>query len=83
MTQSKQSKRLSLVEYAATHKRRNGSKAWMDGVPERDECVKAYQDGVSIATIRDWLADECGYGELASRNRVAGWLQVHGKKAPS
>jgi len=44
----------SLEEFAAARRKSNLGN-WIESIPEADEVLAAYQSGVSVSTIREWL----------------------------
>ena len=44
----------SLEEFAASRRKKSLGN-WIESIPEAGEVLSAYQSGVSISTIREWL----------------------------
>lgn len=71
--------RRGLAAFASARKPQVGPGCWACSLPAdiRDDMAKGYRDGVQLATIRAWLADECGFGAQATKSRVGNHLKEH------
>ena len=69
----------SLTEFAAAaDEDKPGYVAWLETIPERDEILEAWHNGVSAGVIRRWLIRVRGYDpDVASVPRVNRRLQAH------
>lgn len=68
----------SLSDFAAATRPRTGPAPWVVGIPEYEECVAGWLAGISIASIRAWLCDECGYDpQVATINRLNYLTRAH------
>lgn len=61
--------RVSLADFAAATGRLR-QKCWLCTIPEREEVEAARRNGVFVSTIVEWLREACGYGDLATPNKV-------------
>lgn len=70
-------KRQALSDFAVANPgKRPGLTAWLSTIPEFDEVIAAWREGVSAPTIRRWLVLECEYShEQVTRARIDGYLQ--------
>lgn len=58
---------------------RKGPLAWIQKIPEFEQCCELYRRGERAVRIREWLAS--GYGSaLANEAKVDNWLQTHVKR---
>jgi hypothetical protein len=74
-------KRASLAEFASAHVVKTGATAWITTIPEWDEVSAAYQNGVRLTVIRQWLVDECGYEQsVATYQRIAHLSRCFGSR---
>ncbi len=66
--------RKSLAEYSKSHPTNQGGRiCWACTIPQTQEINEARRSGVSLAVIRQWLLDECGYDEdVATHGRMHG-----------
>ena len=72
--------RKSLNDYAKTDVSRTGPTAWIETIPEWPEVLDAYRAGMSMAVIRRWLVNECGYDEqVATYQRVSHLYNKYGR----
>lgn len=69
----------SLAEFAVNHRPVHTGVSWLTTIPEHDEVVTAWGNGVPVGTIRRWLMDEKGYAQSdLTESRVGGYLRrVH------
>lgn len=65
-------KRKSLTEFAKANRQKPGIVAWLETIPEWEECCKGWDAGLSRTQVRLWLIEECGYSaEDATVSRMA------------
>ena len=63
-------KRRSLATFAAERKTGPGPKCWVCQIPEVQEVNQGIKDGMRPVAIVDWLRDDCGYGEQATKQKL-------------
>ena len=54
-------KRQSLTEFAKNNRAKPGIVAWLETIPEWEECCKGWESGLTRTQVRSWLIEECGY----------------------
>ena len=69
----------SLADYAASNPLERSAHSWLTTIPEHDEVVAAWGNGVAAGVIRKWLVEQKGYPpEIVTETRVGGFLRrVH------
>ena len=66
----------SLVDYSTDHPPARPTVSWLTTIPEHDEIVTAWGDGVDVTTIHRWLVEEQGYPpETATAARIGTYLR--------
>lgn len=62
--------RRSLAEYAASRPDPRSTPCFICGIPQAPEVNEGYRGGTKQTVIFEWLANDCGYGDKVSINKL-------------